>query len=256
MTAISFGHADLPEVDTPINTGASGRSVDRAGRPIVTEHAAKSYAGEIKRDFDAIFDARRTNDERLFLLLKHSRYSLSDAERKTALETLARVEGQRLNVYTMASALGRAGLGEVEEAIRRGFKFKDKHTMRWGLIYALVAQRESGSSIAELGFTEETTKTVVKRCRDPRSAMADTRLGRFLNQLDAEKLEGHLVMLESHFGSLDHMGDAKDEWRGAGERAGVEFPQRRYLGDSSRRIRSWPSAEAVEYQRSVESKIR
>lgn len=124
-------------METPVSARASGQAVDRAGRPIVTEHAAKSYAGEIRRDFEAIYDARRTTDERFLLLLKHCNYSVSADERKTALETLAGVAGKSMNVYILASTLGRAGLDEFEDAIRRGFKFKDKHTARWGLIYAL-----------------------------------------------------------------------------------------------------------------------
>ncbi len=161
-----------------------------------------------------------------------------------------------MNVYSLATAVGEAGLNSLEHAIRRAFNFKDKHTPRWGMIYALVAQREGSSSLAELGFTEETTDTVVQRLRKPQSASADTRLGHFLHRLEADQLECYLVMLESHFGSLDHVGYAKDEWRGAGERAGVEFPHRRYLGGSSRRIRSWPGEDAMAVQRFDALRVR
>ncbi len=208
----------------------------------------KSYSGEIRRDFKAIGAADTSDNDKLDLLAKHAGYALSDIEQALALDVIGKLNSRTYNAYTVASSLGAVpGLGAFAAAIEAGFTFKDKHTERWGQLYALIAQTATGEVIAEFGFTEKSIDAVAQTLREPKFAKRDTRLGRFLCDVESQGTACYLWPLESHFGDLDRIGFVKDEWKLVGLECGVGFPQRSYVLGLGRAIqtRDWPDKETL-----------
>lgn len=141
-------------------------------------------------------------------------------------------------------------LREFALSAREGFTFRDKQTLRWGLIYAMIATSSTGLISAELGFTELPVAGVLARLRKPNMATYDTKQGRFIEGVEAGGLSCRFWQLESHAGTLDDMQIIKNYWKVSGSARGVHFPAPPYvLGkvkmNLDRPCRQWPDQDAV-----------
>jgi hypothetical protein len=121
----------------------------------------------------------------------------------------------------------------------------NKYTERWWLLYALVGITKP--IIAEIGVTSVSIGKVVTRLQNVKASTRDTKLGRFIKQIEDGTFTCYFLPLESHFGDLDRAGGAKDRWRKAGGESGVYFPQYPDLPEfqEPNNWRVWPDRDFV-----------
>ncbi len=214
---------------------------------------AKNYSGEIRRDFLAFRDPDKSLSEKLALVMKHIEYSPTDVQIDCALDTMSRQESKTFKVYDIAQAFHTIpSLQDFAAAIDKGFTWKDKYTVRWQTLYALMAKIGPDASIisAEFGSTEKSINDALNKLRNPRAALHNTKTGRFLRDVSAQRVVCYLWPLESYTGDLEAVGCIKDRWKLAGLAKRVRFPQRPHIEyaferDPETLCREWPPFEAV-----------
>jgi hypothetical protein len=125
----------------------------------------------------------------------------------------------------------------------------DKFFKCWRLLYALATRTPANVVLAEIGVTGKPLQELVDRLRNVRAADHNTKIGRYLAQVQGTGAACYLWQSENYCGNLNDMDIIKARWVASGQSVGIVFPQRPSLlvfrDPLETMCRVWPDFGAI-----------